>query len=193
MNKIFKCALFGMLFLLSIVGIKEVHAETYTGQAIWPSEYISNIYLKKVKPDGYTKYQQARFIRRSEDNQFVYCLQPYIDIDNNLPYYDVIREDYEKVLGFSESQWDRISLLAYYGYGYGNHTDQKWYVITQVMIWRTTNPESDIYFTDTLNGSRVNKFDGEIAELESLVSNHYKRPSLSLPSTLPGSKLYSRE
>ena len=43
MNKIFKCALFGMLFLLSIVGIKEVHAETYTGQAIWPSEYISNI------------------------------------------------------------------------------------------------------------------------------------------------------
>ena len=110
MNKIFKCALFGMLFLLSIVGIKEVHAETYTGQAIWPSEYISNIYLKKVKPDGYTKYQQARFIRRSEDNQFVYCLQPYIDIDNNLPYYDVIREDYEKVLGFSESQWDRISL-----------------------------------------------------------------------------------
>ena len=174
MNKIFKCALFGMLFLLSIVGIKEVHAETYTGQAIWPSEYISNIYLKKVKPDGYTKYQQARFIRRSEDNQFVYCLQPYIDIDNNLPYYDVIREDYEKVLGFSESQWDRISLLAYYGYGYGNHTDQKWYVITQVMIWRTTNPESDIYFTDTLNGTRVNKFDGEIAELESLVSNHYK-------------------
>ena len=71
MNKIFKCALFGMLFLLSIVGIKEVHAETDTGQAIWPSEYISNIYLKKVKPDGYTKYQQARFIRRSEDNQFV--------------------------------------------------------------------------------------------------------------------------
>ena len=51
MNKIFKCALFGMLFLLSIVGIKEVHAETYTGQAIWPSEYISNIYIKKVKPD----------------------------------------------------------------------------------------------------------------------------------------------
>lgn len=185
MNKIFKYALFGMLFLLSIVGIKEVHAETYTGQAIWPSEYISNIYLKKVKPDGYTKYQQARFIRRSEDNQFVYCLQPYTDIDNNLPYYDVIREDYEKVLGLSESQWDRISLLAYYGYGYGNHTDQKWYVITQVMIWRTTNPESDIYFTDTLNGSRVNKFDGEIAELESLVSNHYKRPSLTLPSTLP--------
>ena len=139
-KKLLKCAFMSILFLLSIFTVQTVHAEKYTGQAIWPSEYISNIYIKKVKPDGYTKYQQARFIRRSEDNKFVYCLQPYTDIDNNLPYYDVIREDYERVLGFSEEQWERISLLAYYGYQYDqngyNHNDQKWYVITQVMIWR---------------------------------------------------------
>lgn len=185
MKKVFKCAMFGMLFLLSIFGIKEVHAETYTGQAIWASEYISNIYIKKVKPNGYTSYKQAQFIRRSEDNKFVYCLQPYVEIDNNLPYYEVIRNDYASVLGLTEEQWDRISLLAYYGYGYENHTEQKWYVITQVMIWRTTNPESDIYFTDKLNGNKINKFDDEIAELENLVSNHYKRPNLSVEKTLP--------
>ena len=188
-SKLFKCAMMSMLFILSIFGITEVHAEKYTGQAIWPSEYISNIYIKKVKPDGYTKYQQARFIRRSEDNAFVYCLQPYADIDNNLPYYDVIREDYERVLGFSEAQWERISLLAYYGYQYDqngyNHNDQKWYAITQVMIWRTTNPESNIYFTDTLNGNYTSKFDGEIAELESLVANHYKRPQLQSGLVVP--------
>ena len=188
-SKLFKCAMMSMLFILSIFGITEVHAEKYTGQAIWPSEYISNIYIKKVKPDGYTKYQQARFIRRSEDNAFVYCLQPYTDIDNNLPYYDVIREDYERVLGFSEAQWERISLLAYYGYQYDqngyNHNDQKWYAITQVMIWRTTNPESNIYFTDTLNGNYTSKFDGEIAELESLVANHYKRPQLQSGLVVP--------
>ncbi|MBQ6497354.1 MAG: Cys-Gln thioester bond-forming surface protein [Bacilli bacterium] len=188
-SKLFKCAMMSMLFLLSIFNITTVHAEKYTGQAIWPSEYISNIYIKKVKPDGYTKYQQARFIRRSEDNKFVYCLQPYTDIDNNLPYYDVIREDYERVLGFSEEQWERISLLAYYGYQYDqngyNHNDQKWYVITQVMIWRTTNPESQIFFTDTLNGNRISKFDSEIAELESLVANHYKRPQLQSGLVVP--------
>ena len=188
-SKLFKCAMMSMLFILSIFGITEVHAEKYTGQAIWPSEYISNIYIKKVKPDGYTKYQQARFIRRSEDNKFVYCLQPYTDIDNNLPYYDVIREDYERVLGFSEEQWERISLLAYYGYKYDengyNHNDQKWYAITQVMIWRTTNPESNIYFTDTLNGNYTSKFDGEIAELESLVANHYKIPQLQSGLVVP--------
>lgn len=175
-NKIFKYAMTCMLFLMAIFTVTEVHAEQYTGQAIWPSEYISNIYIKKARPDGYTKYQQARFIRRSEDNAFVYCVQPYTDIDNNLPYYNVERSDYARVLGFSDAQWERISLLAYYGYGYEGHSDQKWYAITQVMIWRTTNPESDIYFTDTLNGNRVSRFDGEMAELESLVANHYKAP-----------------
>ena len=188
-KKLFKCAMLSILFLLSIFGITEVHAEKYTGQAIWPSEYISNIYIKKVKPNGYSKYQQARFIRRSEDNKFVYCLQPYTDIDNNLPYYDVIRDDYARVLGFSEAQWERISLLAYYGYQYNDngydHSAQKWYVITQVMIWRTTNPESDIYFTDTLNGSKIAKFESEIAELERLVSNHYKTPQLQSGLTVP--------
>ena len=187
--KLFKCAMMSMLFLLSIFGITEVHAEKYTGQAIWPSEHISNIYIRKERPDGYKKWQQARFIRRSEDNKFVYCLQPYTDIDNNLPYYDVIREDYERVLGFSEAQWERISLLAYYGYKYDqngyNHNDTKWYAITQVMIWRTTNPESNIYFTDTLNGNYTSKFDGEMAELESLVANHYKIPQLQSGLVVP--------
>lgn len=188
-SRIGKYAMMGILFLLTIFGVQTVHAEQYTGQAIWPSEYISNIYIKKDRNDGYSKYQQARFIRRSEDNKFVYCLQPYTDIDNNLPYYDVIRSDYERVLGFSEEQWERISLLAYYGYQYNDngydHSDHKWYAITQVMIWRTTNPESNIYFTDTLNGSYTSKFDGEMAELDRLVANHYKTPSLENGVVLP--------
>lgn len=188
-SKIGKYAMMGILFLVAIFSTQTVHAEKYTGQAIWPSEYISNVYIKKVKPDGYTKYQQGRFIRRSEDNQFVYCLQPYADIDNNLPYYDVVRSDYAQVLGLSESQWERISLLAYYGYQYNDngvdHSSQKWYAITQVMIWRTTNPESDIYFTDSLNGNRTSQYDSEIAELERLVSNHYKTPQLQSGLTVP--------
>ena len=127
-----------ILFLLSIVGIQEVHAEQYTGQAIWPSEYISNVYEKKIKPDGTGRYQQAKFIRRSEDNQFVYCLQPFVDIDNNLPYYDVIREDYARVLNFTEEQWERISLLAYYGYQYNqngyDHSEQKNHNCNQIRL-----------------------------------------------------------
>lgn len=183
-NKIFKYAVFGIFLFSAFLGMQQVNAETYEGQAIWPSEFIDNIYIKKIKPDGYTKYQQARFIRRSEDNKFLYCMQPYVDIDNNWPPYNVARDDFAQVLGFSKEQWNRISLLAYYGYGYDqngyDHSAKKWYAITQVMIWRTTNPESQIVFTDTLNGNiNNNLFVSEIAELERLVSNHYKRPEFN--------------
>ena len=158
---------------------QDVHAEKYTGNAMWPSEFISDVYIKKLKADGTGKYQQARFIRRSEDNAFVYCLQPFVDIDNNYVY-NVARSDYETYLNMTEEQWERISLLAYYGYGYENHNEHKWYAITQMLIWRTAEPTSTFFFTDTLNGARNdNLFLNEMAELESLVANHNKAPKFN--------------
>ena len=178
----FKYALFSVFLITTFLGIKVVNAEQYTGQAIWPSEFISNIYIKKYRDDGYIKYQQAQFIRRSEDNAFVYCLQPYVDIDNNLPYYNIARKDYASVINLTQEQWDKVALYAYYGYGYDlngyNHSDKKWYAITQVLIWRTVEPTSRIVFTDSLNGNIVaDKYSSEIAEMESLVASHYTRPN----------------
>lgn len=171
------------IFLSTIFGLfsncTPVHAENYSGQAIWPSEMISNIYIKKLRADGSGKYQQARFIRRSEDNAFVYCLQPFVDINNNYVY-QVARSDYEVYLNMSKEQFKKISLYAYYGYGYGNHSDHKWYAITQVMIWRTADPSSQFFFTNTLNGNRNDSlFASEIAELENLVNSHYVSPSFN--------------
>ena len=165
--------------ILAMVDTTTVKAEQYIGEAIWPSEYISNVYIKKVRSDGYAKYQQGQFIRRIEDNAFVYCLQPFVTIDNNY-IYNIAREDYEVYLNMTKEQWNRISLLAYYGYGYGNHNSQKWYAITQVLIWRTAEPNSDIYFTNTLNGTRNDSlFASEIQEIENLVANHYKIPNFN--------------
>jgi len=178
------------MFLAIVLGFffttTEVHAEQYTGNAIWPSEYVPNVYVRKIRADGYTKYQQGQFIRRSEDNAFVYCLQPFVNIDNN-NVYNVARSDYETYLNMSEEQWERISLLAYYGYGYGSHTSTKWYAITQVLIWRTAEPTSTIYFTDSLNGTRNDSlFTSEIAEIEALVANHKKAPNFNTNSiTIP--------
>ena len=47
-KKFYRYAMVGILFFMAILGIKTVKPETYTGQAIWPSEFISNIYVKKV-------------------------------------------------------------------------------------------------------------------------------------------------
>lgn len=184
-RKILKYTLIGVFLFVSFLGIKEVHAEKYTGQAIWPSEHISNIFIRKYRNDGYIKYQQARFMRRSEDNAFMYCLQPFVDIDNNLPYYNIARSDFASVLNITEEQWDRIALLAYYGYQYNengfNHSNNKWYAITQLMIWRTIEPQNKFVFTDTLNGKDLpNKFADEIAEMDMLVKNHYTRPNFNI-------------
>lgn len=167
------------------VNCSPVKAETYTGQAIWPSEFVPNVYIKKIKADGSGKYQQAKFIRRSEDNAFVYCLQPFVDIDNNLPYYNIARSDYELYLNMSKEQFRKVNLYAYYGYGYGNHNDAKWYAITQVLIWRTADPSSQFFFTDTLNGNRNDSlFANEIAELENLVNTHYVKPEFDNVSNI---------
>lgn len=130
-----------------------VKAESYSGQSILESEFISNVYIKKIKTNGTGKYEQARFLRRSEDNAFVYCMQPFVSIDNNYVY-NVARSDYELYLNMSKEQFRKINLYAYYGYGYGSHTSPKWYAITQVLIWRTVDQSSQIFFTDTLNGNR---------------------------------------
>ena len=87
-SKIIKCAMISMIFLLAVFTTKEVKAEEYTGQAIWISEYVDGVYVRMNRPDGSIRYIQSVFLRRSEDNQFVYCLQPFADIDNSLPYYN---------------------------------------------------------------------------------------------------------
>ena len=184
-NKRTLYAMIGILFLTIFFGITKVKAEQYTGEAIWPSEKIADVYIKKYREDGYINYHQANFIRRSEDNKFVYCLQPFVDIDNNLPYYNIARSDFAVVLNMTEKQWQRISLLAYYGYQYKDnsydHSAQKWYIIAQVMIWRTADPTSRIVFTDTLNGKDLpNKFASEIAEMESILAKHYTKPEFNL-------------
>ena len=70
-------------------------------------------------------------------------------------------------------------MLAYYGYGYGNHTDIHWYTVTQYLIWQTVPHGYDIYFTDSLNGNRITKYTNEINELNRLVEEHNISPNIT--------------
>lgn len=182
-NKFIKYILMSMLFLFAIFNTIHVKAEETTDAKVVPAEFIPNIFMRKERPNGYKKYQQARFIRQSSDNHFIYCLQPYADIKENAQY-KIEMKDYISVLNLTMEQWHRISLLAYYGYNYNengyNHSANKWYVITQLLIWRTVEPDDIMYFTDTLNGNKVkDKFAEEIAELETLVANHDLTPNFN--------------
>lgn len=145
--------------------------------SFYAAEYIPNIYVNKVK-NGESHYKQGRFMRSKTDGSIAYCVQPFEILSETIKYKSYDTEQYKK-LGISKEEWNRISLIAYYGYGYGNHNSGKWYYVTQMMIWSVIDKNSDFYFTDTLGGKKTSSYDDEIAEINKLVKNHNILPSFA--------------
>jgi len=179
MKKIIKTFLFLLIALVATPKMN-VKAATYTDVINDGGNWIANNYV--VKEHGSTrKYQQMNVITRRSDGHFVYCVQPGVPIEERpITGYD---SDWAIVSNMTQAQWNRVSQLAYYGYGYQDashdHTDIKWYVITQFMIWHSVPTEYDIYFTDTLNGNRITKYTSEMQEMENLLAQHHKVPSFN--------------
>ena len=173
-NKIKKIISFTLILTIFILFTKQkVDAES-----IYEGKWIPNIYLK-LELNGSQKYMQAEFFRRRSDNSYVYCLEPFIKIKNNSTYEEVT-SNYHKRLALPKERWERILLLAYYGYKYQNHQEDKWYVITQVLIWRTMSINYQVSFTDKLNGNILpDAYQEEINELENLVKKHSLLPSFN--------------
>lgn len=167
-----KIWLFFLVLFMVIIPNGRVYA---LENSFYEGEYITGEYIKKFK-NGTGKYEQLRFFRRKEDNQAVYCIQLWETLSSNklIEGYDSNQYIYANI---DYSTWERIMLIAYYGYGYQNHTDDKWYAITQFMIWQETSPDSTIYFTKTLNGSRISKYEQEMNEINCLIQNHANLPS----------------
>lgn len=166
-----------MLLLIGISCVPTVNASTYNETFNDKSQWISGDYILKVK--GSTrKYQQMTVITRNSDGSFVYCIEPGTPVSDGAVYPG---QDFDQsyVGQMTQEQWRRITLLAYYGYGYGNHTDIHWYTVTQYLIWQTVPHGYDIYFTDSLNGNRITKYTNEINELNRLVEEHNISPNLS--------------
>jgi hypothetical protein len=144
-------------------------------EKFYEGEYIDGIYTKSIYIKNYsTHFQKARFFRRTSDNKEAYCIEPFAFFDQNESYESSVNPS-----NISPEMWKRMSLIAYYGYGYKNHTDSKWYAITQLLIWKTSNINGEFFFTDTLNGNRVELFQDEINEINNLVENHLKMPSVA--------------
>ena len=164
-----------LFFLITFLGINTfslvgVNALDYT---FYEGDYIDGIYLTKEK--GGTKYyQKARFFNSNTTNDFAYCVEPFAMFNENGIYKRSLTAD-----NLTAEQMDRIKKIAYFGYVYGSHYDTKWYAITQFMIWQTSDPTGDYYFTDTLNGNRITRFENEIAEINSLIDKYNVLPSIA--------------
>ncbi len=173
-GKIIKKILF--IVVVFMVGILNVAARE---DKVYSAEKIDGMYIRKISNTGKEVTRHGGFIRRVSDNKFVYCVEPFVDLINNHSY-EVYDNNYASILNISDEVWERISLIAYYGYQYGNHIEDYWYYITQIMIWRTVYPDGEFYFTDTLGGeNNLNKYEKEIKEIEDLVNNHYLTPEFT--------------
>lgn len=110
-----------------------------------------------------------------EDGKLVYCIEPFKLIKPNVYY-----EEYEynsDLFNISEEVLNKINLISYYGYGFYNHDSMEWYIATQALIWKSLGVE-EIFFTDSSN-NKVNKYEAEINEINSLVDKHLEKPSFS--------------
>ena len=161
-----------VLFILAVPNIKVLALE----DSFYEGEYIPGEYIKKFR-NGAGKYEQLRFFRRKSDNRAVYCIELWEAISSNklIPGYD---NDQYLHSNMDYSNWERVMLISYYGYGYQNHTEDKWYVVTQFMIWKELSSDTNLYFTDKLNGNKIEKYEAEMNEINNLIQNHSNIPSI---------------
>lgn len=171
-----KLNIFLILIASIFISLINVKAES---TSFYEAEYIDGIYMKKYNySNGVTSFQTARFFRQRGTNEFAYCIEPFSTFDE-IAKYNSTTNPYN----LNESQIDRISKIAHFGYGYKNHTEPKWYAITQFMIWKETGP-GDYYFTDYLNGNRIDIFQNEMNEINNLINDYNKLPTFDKEYTI---------
>lgn len=150
-------------------------------------EVINDMYIVKIDSNGKKEYKKAQFII-NELGEYVYCIEPFTKVKNGVKY-NYHENNFAQILGISEELWKKINLISYYGYNYQdnyyNHTNTKWYYITQMLLWKELYKEGSFYFTDTYKGN-INEtlYENEINEIYNLVNNHYKIPEFNIPEVL---------
>lgn len=168
--------LFGIIYLIPTSKVKALTSDSFYYEWITPK-----IYVNKYK-DGVERSERIQVYHRRSDGRVAYCIEPGIDFSDStiLTGYD---HNQASLSGMSSDTWLRVNLLAYYGYGYGNHTDSKWYAITQYEIWKAYPRGWTTYWADSFHGNNISQFESESAELLSLVNSHFTRPSFSGSTT----------
>lgn len=159
-----------ILFFISLfLFVSVVKAEKFT-----IGEYVSGEYVRMVSPEK-TKNLNIQIIRNS-NSDFVYCIEPFVLVDETKEDYVIYKKDFSGYKDLTSDQLRKISLIAFYGWGYKDRMPERWYAITQMLIWKTANPEDEFYFTDTKGGNVIEKYTWEMKEILNDVIRHDSDP-----------------
>ncbi len=160
-KKIFVILLLGVLLNTNLV-----HAEEY---GLTKKRFPNTFAVYDARDRMHLYYGEAYIINGLE----AYCIEPGIKIKTD--YYKAT--DDLSVSGLSEEVLKKIRLIAYYGYNYTGHNDNKYYMAAQELIWRTIDGR-EVYWVseEDFNGNRIN-IDKQKNEIKKLVNSHYTLPS----------------
>ncbi len=128
-----------------------------------------------IKTNTIEETRSIQHIRDEETKEYLYNISLQ-EID---PFYGYDSYDYYYGMNTLEDKLkNKIALIVYYGYGYQDRTDIKWYNITQYLIWEEIlkNENGQIYFKDT-NNSKIKIYEKEIELIKEDIKNFESNPS----------------
>ena len=168
------------LILLCTLIISKAYCVNAKEYGFNEAEYISMYLNKQPSTDIHTiYYQKARFFRQNETNKIAFCIEPQTFFKETSKYNEV-----KKISTLTDAQQERIKLIGYFGYNNKNRYTNKWYVISQLMMWKEADPTGKYYFTDSLNGNKINDYDNEIQEIEKDIRDYQTKPNISIPKII---------
>ena len=158
-----------LLLFVFIFGISNINAYDVISQFYYDEEKVAGMWVTREKGD--VRMSGLPFLlKRKSDDAIVYCLEPFVMIKQETGYEGYY--DNNSYFNLAEDDLERIRLLSYFGYMYPGHEQDKWYGITQYLIWKTVDKEANIYFSDVRYGEKVDKYQAEINEIENLIEQY---------------------
>lgn len=167
--------IFGLLLSL-ILSPEKVFASTSTVENMYDNGTSIMYNRYEAKWNNYM-YEQMEMIK--VDGKAAYCIEPGVHAENNYVY--PTSSSNWNVTGITAEKKNRITLIAHYGYGYPGHSDIRYYLAAQGLIWdELVNPPSgwEVYY-QYLNSGATLDTSVQKAEIENLIAKHETRPSFN--------------
>lgn len=143
--------------------------------------------------DSKGHYGNFEHFTRISDGKTTYCIEPGVSLGNGTynGYYDLSMAELASKVSLTEEQLNKVSLYAYFGYGYNGHTGVDWIVATQALIWNETG--RTFQFTSRYNPDDPYKYvidtpseiQAHIEEIRELVSQYLAMPSVTSSVKIP--------
>lgn len=154
--------LIGIIFLIILV-FKGRMVDAGSNDSVIEKNRVENIYaVANVRGEDHLYYLNMYTL----NNIVSYCIELGVDITS-----EIYNSTYDfSVSNLSDSQIDYIRDVSYFGYGYTNHNDYRYYMATQGIIWEYLNG-INVEWTNEMNvnGNRIDisSFEEDILNLVS--------------------------